>query len=61
MLTCPRCHTTDALGSVAFSPVKNDMIGNIKVRGGALALSIMLATAMDIRADMANLGTTENP
>lgn len=37
------------------------MIGNIKVRGGALALSIMLATAMDIRADMANLGTTENP
>lgn len=37
------------------------MIGNIKVRGGALALSIMLATAMDIRADMENLGTTENP
>ena len=26
------CHGTDVLGSMAFTPVKNDMIGNIKVR-----------------------------
>lgn len=25
------CATTDVLGSVAFTPVKNDMLGNIKV------------------------------
>ena len=26
------CRGTDVLGSMAFTPVKNDMIGNIKVR-----------------------------
>lgn len=31
----------DLLGSVAFKPVKNDMLGNVKVRVSVLFMSIV--------------------